>query len=114
MKPQDFRAWRSYMALSQRQAATELGMSHAMVKLYERGEDYARYTIDAQGRRQPKAIVIPRVVELACFELMRFGLRGRPPIGAELAWRAGKRRPNRGLKIQKARLRRAEADARRK
>lgn len=84
MNASDFRAWRAALGWSQRRAALELQISHQMVKLYERGRDYSR--VDAHG--EPRAIVIPRVVELACYFLLKQSDRGPfAPIGDELAKR---------------------------
>lgn len=88
MKPVDFVAWRAELGLSQRAAAAALDISHAMVKLYERGADYERRDADGEFKK----IVIPRTVELACLCLLEHGFNGVPPIGAELRVRASKKR----------------------
>ena len=84
MNASDFRAWRAALGWSQRRAALELDMSHRMVKLYERGCDYSRVDVDGE----PREIVIPRVVELACYFLLKQSDRSPfAPIADELAKR---------------------------
>lgn len=56
MTPDDLRAWRKRLGLSQVQAATALGLSVSRIIDYERGT--------TRGREN--AAPIPRVVELAC------------------------------------------------
>jgi transcriptional regulator with XRE-family HTH domain len=59
MTPDELRAWRQRLGLSQRQAAEALGVGHTMYGHYERG-----YRKDGpEGRRD---VAIPRTVALAC------------------------------------------------
>jgi transcriptional regulator with XRE-family HTH domain len=59
MQPDQFKAWRKLLKLTQAQAATKLGISRRSVELYESG---------TRGENA-KEVVIPRAVELACAAL---------------------------------------------
>ena len=59
MTPEQFKAWRKHLALSQAEAATALGLSRGSVELYERG----------RRREDERPVVIPKTVELACAAL---------------------------------------------
>lgn len=83
MTPQEFRDWRIAMGLTQQEAAEELGISKSTVELYESGK-----------RRDTKeAVVIPKMVGLACAALRRVS-RDDPSLEqAVQKWHdAGKRR----------------------
>lgn len=56
MTPDDFRAWRAGLNLTQKQAAERLGISTSQLTNYEAGVNRG------SGRRAP----IPRTVALAC------------------------------------------------
>lgn len=56
MSPEQFKAWREHLGLSQQDAAAALGISKGSVQLYERG---AR-------REDERPVVIPKTVALAC------------------------------------------------
>lgn len=56
MKPEDFKAWRFALGLSQQAAATALGISKSSVELYERGS----------RRDDGRQVEIPTTVALAC------------------------------------------------
>ena len=60
MTPAAFRAWRSRLGISQREAGELLGRTERMIRYYEAGVDEHGETID-----------IPKAVELACRELER-------------------------------------------
>jgi transcriptional regulator with XRE-family HTH domain len=57
MAPEQFRAWRKGLGLKQRDAADRLGLKKRMIQYYEK------------GRRDGKAVVIPKTVRLACAAL---------------------------------------------
>ena len=57
MEPQDFRKWRKQLKLSQKDAASALGLKHRMIQYYEKGE------------REGEKVVIPLAVRLACFAI---------------------------------------------
>jgi len=59
MTPDQFKAWRKHMNLSQQEAADALGLSKGSVDLYERG----------RRREDERPVVIPKTVELACAAL---------------------------------------------
>ncbi len=54
MKPADFKRWRKWMGLSQKEAAEALGLKRRVVQYYEKGE------------RDGETVKIPRSVRLAC------------------------------------------------
>ena len=57
MKPADFKRWRKSLGLSQKEAATALGLKRRMVQYYEKGE------------RDGETVDVPKAVSLACFAL---------------------------------------------
>lgn len=57
MTPEQFKAWRKHMDLTQAEAAEALGVALGTVKLYERG-------MRADGGT--RAVVIPKNIALAC------------------------------------------------
>jgi transcriptional regulator with XRE-family HTH domain len=59
MTPDQFKAWRAHLGLSQQAAAEMLGLSKGSIELYERGT----------RRDDNRPVVIPRTVELACAAL---------------------------------------------
>lgn len=59
MTPDDFKAWRKAMGLSQRAAAEALGMSRPAIENYERGHRIG----------DNRKVEIPRTVALACAAL---------------------------------------------
>lgn len=59
MTPDDFKAWRATMGLSQQAAADALGISKGSVELYEAGK----------RRDDGRPVIIPRTVALACAAL---------------------------------------------
>lgn len=69
MTPEQFKAWRKHVDLSQQDAADKLGLSKGSVQLYEAGK----------RRDGGRPVVIPLTVALAC-AAVAFGL---PP------WRSG-------------------------
>lgn len=56
MTPEDFKAWRSVMGLSQAKAAEVLGVSKPTIENYERGT----------RREDDRPVVIPLAIALAC------------------------------------------------
>jgi len=56
MNPDDFKAWRQAMGLSQQKAAEVLGISKSSVELYEAGK----------RRDDGRPVEIPKTVALAC------------------------------------------------
>jgi transcriptional regulator with XRE-family HTH domain len=54
LKPADFKRWRKWMGLSQKEAAEALGLKRRVVQYYEKGE------------RNGETVKIPRSVRLAC------------------------------------------------
>jgi transcriptional regulator with XRE-family HTH domain len=56
MTPEQFKAWRKHVGLSQAKAAEALGIGISTIDLYERG---AR-------REDNREVVIPKAIELAC------------------------------------------------
>lgn len=73
MTPEQFRAWRAALGLTQRQAAAKLGLSVSMVKNYESGHLRRR---DAHTGELIE-VEIPRTVALACAAIAA----GLKPIG---------------------------------
>ncbi|WP_319529441.1 helix-turn-helix transcriptional regulator [uncultured Cohaesibacter sp.] len=57
MLPDQFRAWRRSMGLKQKDAADLLGLKKRMIQYYEK------------GKREGKAVTIPKSVRLACYAL---------------------------------------------
>ncbi len=54
MKPAEFKRWRKWMGMSQKEAAEALGLKRRVVQYYEKGE------------RDGETVKIPRSVRLAC------------------------------------------------
>lgn len=59
MSPDDFKAWREAMGLSQVAAAKSLGISKGSIELYEAGK----------RRDDGRPVIIPLTVALACSAL---------------------------------------------
>jgi transcriptional regulator with XRE-family HTH domain len=57
MKPEEFKAWRKSLGLSQKKAADALGLKNRIVQYYEKGE------------RDGEKVKIPKHVRLACWAL---------------------------------------------
>lgn len=57
MKPEEFKAWRKSLGLSQKKAADALGLKNRIVQYYEKGE------------RDGEKVKIPKHVRLACCAL---------------------------------------------
>jgi transcriptional regulator with XRE-family HTH domain len=57
MKPEEFKAWRKSLGLSQKRAADQLGLKNRIVQYYEKGE------------RDGDKVKIPKHVRLACCAL---------------------------------------------
>ena len=57
MEPGDFRKWRKGLGMSQKDAATILGLKRRMIQYYEKGE------------RDGETVKIPRAVRLACYAI---------------------------------------------
>ncbi len=57
MKPEEFKAWRKSLGLSQKRAADSLGLKNRIVQYYEKGE------------RDGDKVKIPKHVRLACCAL---------------------------------------------
>ena len=57
MKPEEFKAWRKSLGLSQKRAADQLGLKNRIVQYYEKGE------------RDGEKVKIPKHVRLACCAL---------------------------------------------
>lgn len=57
MAPEQFRTWRKALGLKQRDAADRLGLKKRMIQYYEK------------GKRDGKAVIIPKTVRLACAAL---------------------------------------------
>ncbi len=55
--PAEFKRWRKWMGLSQKEAASALGLKRRVVQYYEKGE------------RDGEAVNVPRSVYLACYAL---------------------------------------------
>lgn len=55
MEPAQFKAWRKGLGLKQREAAEKLGLKKRMIQYYE------------TGKRDGKAVEIPRAISLACY-----------------------------------------------
>lgn len=56
MTPEQFKAWRKSMGITQGEAAVALGLSKSSVELYEAGK----------RREDGRPVIIPRTVALAC------------------------------------------------
>lgn len=74
MRPSEFKSWRKSMRLSQKEAASALGLKRRVVQYYEKGE------------RNGDKVEVPKSVRLACFALTEGVVDYHGP-GAEL--RAG-------------------------
>lgn len=76
MKPEEFKAWRKSLGLSQKRAADQLGLKNRIVQYYEKGE------------RDGDKVKIPKHVRLACCALS-LGITDyhgpSPPDGAAAA-----------------------------
>ena len=57
MEPAQFKAWRKGLGLKQREAAEKLGLKKRMIQYYE------------TGKRDGKAVEIPKAISLACYAL---------------------------------------------
>lgn len=57
MDPGQFKAWRKGLGLKQREAAEKLGLKKRMIQYYE------------TGKRDGKAVKIPKAIRLACYAL---------------------------------------------
>ena len=57
MEPGDFKKWRKALKMSQKEAASALGLKRRMIQYYESGE------------REGEKVVIPLSVRLACYAL---------------------------------------------
>ncbi len=57
MKPSEFKAWRKLMMLTQKEAASALGLKSRIIQYYEKGE------------RTGEKFAIPKAIELACYAL---------------------------------------------
>ena len=57
MTPESFKRWRKALRMSQKEAASALGLKRRILQYYEKGE------------RNGEQVVIPKTVRLACFAL---------------------------------------------
>ena len=57
MSPAQFKAWRKSLSLKQKEAAEKLGFKKRMIQYYE------------TGKRDGKAVEIPKAIRLACYAL---------------------------------------------
>jgi transcriptional regulator with XRE-family HTH domain len=57
MRPSEFKSWRKSLRLSQKEAASALGLKRRVVQYYEKGE------------RNGEKVEVPKSVRLACFAL---------------------------------------------
>ena len=57
MESAQFKAWRKGLGLKQREAADKLGLKKRMIQYYE------------TGKRDGKAVKIPKAIRLACYAL---------------------------------------------
>jgi len=57
MKPSEFKAWRKLMKMTQKDAASALGLKSRIIQYYEKGE------------RNGEKFAIPKAIELACYAL---------------------------------------------
>ena len=57
MKPSEFKAWRKLMKLTQKEAASALGLKSRIIQYYE------------TGARNGAQFTIPKAIELACYAL---------------------------------------------
>jgi transcriptional regulator with XRE-family HTH domain len=57
MRPSEFKNWRKSLRLSQKEAASALGLKRRVVQYYEKGE------------RNGEKVEVPKSVRLACFAL---------------------------------------------
>ena len=71
MKPEEFKAWRKSLGLSQKKAADALGLKNRIVQYYEKGE------------RDGVKVKIPKHVRLACCALSLGITDYHGPEGAE-------------------------------
>lgn len=85
MKPEDFKAWRKGLGLSQKKAADALGLKNRIVQYYEKGE------------RDGEKVKIPKHVRLACCALSLGITDYRGPEAPEKA----ERQAGRGVRRRK-------------
>jgi transcriptional regulator with XRE-family HTH domain len=71
MRPSEFKSWRKSLRLSQKEAASALGLKRRVVQYYEKGE------------RNGEKVEVPKSVRLACFALSEGVVDYHGP-GAEL------------------------------
>ena len=57
MTPKQFKKWRKGLDLSQKEAASRLGLNKRMIQYYEKGE------------RDGKKVEVPKYIRLACYSL---------------------------------------------
>lgn len=57
MKSSEFKAWRKLMKLTQKEAASALGLKSRIIQYYEKGE------------RNGREFAISKAIELACYSL---------------------------------------------
>ncbi len=80
MKPEEFKAWRKSLGLSQKKAADQLGLKNRIVQYYEKGE------------RDGEKVKIPKHVRLACCALSLGITDYHGPDGADAAADGRKRK----------------------
>ena len=79
MNPADFKCWRKWMGLSQKEAAEALGLKRRVVQYYEKGE------------RDGETVKIPLSVRLACKALADGAADYHGPSELELKVRQAER-----------------------
>ena len=57
MKPSQFKAWRKSLKMTQKEAASALGLKSRIIQYYEKGE------------RNGEKFAIPKAITLACYTL---------------------------------------------
>jgi len=99
LRPADFKRWRKWMGLSQKEAAEALGLKRRVVQYYEKGE------------RDGEAVKIPRAVRLACRALADGATDYHGPSELELKARQAEREKNSREKKKKKHERKAQQAA---
>jgi transcriptional regulator with XRE-family HTH domain len=84
MKPEEFKAWRKSLGLSQKRAADALGLKNRIVQYYEKGE------------RDGEKVKIPKHVRLACCALSMGITDYQGPGAGETAERRQRRKEKKG------------------
>lgn len=99
VEPAEFKRWRKWMGLSQKEAAAALGLKRRVVQYYEKGE------------RDGEPVAVPRSVRLACYALANGIWNYHGPSEEEAAIRQQERAEAKKKRKKARRKERLEATA---